>query len=157
MYQSFERGTIRIRLIFLPMNKLTTYIRFYLPLFLWALVIFLFSSQPTGSASEIHWQDFVVKKSAHLFVYAVLATLSFRAFLSSGVKKEKALMYAVIFAMLYGASDEFHQKFTPGREPHIRDVIIDTIGASIPVYFIWKLLPKAPEKLRTWAKDFQLI
>ena len=91
-----------------------------------------------------------------MFEYAVFVILNFRAYLNYGVEKKKALKIALLTAILYGISDEFHQSFTPGREPALRDVIFDTIGASIAVYFIWKLLPKAPLKLRELAKEFQL-
>ena len=40
---------------------------------------------------------------------------------------------AAIFAVLYAASDEFHQLFVPGRAGSIRDVIIDGTGAVLGV------------------------
>jgi VanZ family protein len=127
-----------------------------LPAVLWGLVIFFFSSKQTGTASEVHWQDFVVKKTAHMVEYAIFAMLLYRALTNTGVTKKKALVTALLFCILYGFTDEYHQSFTPGREPHIRDVVFDTIGASISVYSIWKLLPTAPEKLKNLARSFQL-
>lgn len=137
--------------------KTTSHIlRFFLPVILWAGVIFAFSSQPTGGASQIEWQDFIIKKSAHIFVYFVLSVLLYRSMINSGVQKKKAMYTAILLCMFYGVTDEFHQSFTPGREPTLRDVIIDTIGASLAIYYIWKLLPKAPPRLRNLAKNYQL-
>lgn len=136
--------------------RIADYLKLWLPAILWAVVIFLFSSYPTAQASEIEWRDFVVKKTYHLIEYAILATLLYRAFKESGIEKRKAGIYSIIFAALYGASDELHQSFTPGRDARLRDVIIDTIGASVAIYIIWKQLPKAPKKLKRWAAKLQL-
>lgn len=138
-------------------NKIYNYMRYYLPVLLWAMVVFLFSSYPTNQASEIHWQDFAIKKTAHMVEYAVFSILVFRALVNTGMERTSALKYALLFSVLYGTTDEYHQSFTPGREPHVRDIIFDTIGASLATYYIWKLLPKAPPRLKKWASDFQLI
>lgn len=137
-------------------NKLQKILYLWLPVILWAFVIFLFSSMPTTPVSQIHLTDFFVKKSAHIIEYGVLTTLLFRALLASGINKKKAGLYSIIFAVLYGMSDEFHQSFTPGRDPKLRDVFFDTIGAVSSVYIIWNLLPKAPKKLKNLAKSLQL-
>ena len=138
-------------------RKIAHFLNLWLPPVIWAIVIFLLSSRPTRRASQIYWQDFIVKKSAHMIEYAIFASLLYRAISNSGVKKTNAGLFALIIAVLYGGSDEFHQIFTPGREPTVRDVIFDTIGASFAIYTIWNLLPKAPKKLKKWAKDLRLL
>lgn len=125
----------------------------WLPTLAWALVIFLFSSRPTGVASQVHWQDFIVKKTAHVVEYAIFATLVYRSLRLQGLTKSRARFYAFAVAVLYGITDEIHQSFTPGREPRARDVIFDTIGAFIATLSIWKLLPKMPTKLISLAKE----
>jgi VanZ family protein len=35
----------------------------------------------------------------------------------------------VLFCIIYGISDEFHQSFIPGRFPNIWDVLADGLGA----------------------------
>ncbi len=132
-------------------------IRFFLPALLWSMVIFVFSSFPTGSATNWYWSDFFIKKTAHIVEYFILTILVFRAFWNSGVDKKRALFFAFLSSIFYGITDEIHQSFTPGREPHIRDVVFDTIGAVIAVYSIWRLLPEAPQRLKNWARAFQLI
>lgn len=129
----------------------------WLPVVSWAFVIFLFSAMPANPVSEIHWQDFIIKKTAHIVEYAVFTTFLYRALYAGGISKKEAGIYSVILAFLYGASDEFHQSFTPGREPKVRDVIFDTIGAMSAIYFIWNLLPKASENIKKLAKDLQII
>lgn len=107
--------------------------KFWIPPILWALIIFTFSSFPTIETTDFFLWDFLIKKSAHLFEYGVLAILLYRALLNYDVNTNKALFFAILIAGLYGVSDEFHQSFIPGRGPAVRDVIIDIIGATIGV------------------------
>ena len=131
--------------------------KFWFPLFLWMLVIFSFSSFPTVKTSQVYWQDFIVKKLAHIIEYGILTTLSYRALINSSVGKKKAVFLSIAFAVLYGASDEFHQSFTPGREPRVRDVLFDTFGSVLFLYYIQNYLDKAPRKIRVWAEKLQIM
>ena len=139
------------------MKQLSKFLILWLPPTLWASVIFIFSSFSSIATSEIFWQDFILKKTAHIIEYAIFATLLFRSLKESGADRKKAGFLALLIAFLYAITDEIHQSFTPGREPRFRDIIFDTIGATFAVYFIWNLLPKAPPKLKAWAKKLQLI
>ena len=91
-------------------------------------VIFAFSSRSVIQASEFYLADFVMKKTAHFVEYAVLSILVYRALTQAGIGPKKAMLISIIFSILYAISDEWHQSFTPGREPNVRDVIIDTVG-----------------------------
>lgn len=124
---------------------------------LWAIIIFLFSAMPTSPVSQIHITDFFIKKSAHIFEYAVFTLLLYRALRVSGISNKEAGVYSVILAVLYGASDEFHQSFTPGREPKVRDVFFDTLGALSALYFVRSILPDSPEKIKKIAKYLQIL
>lgn len=105
--------------------------KYWFPPIIWAIVIFTFSSLQVGNSSEIYWKDFIFKKTAHLIEYAILAILLYRAMINSNIDKKKALIISIVITGLYGLTDEFHQSFTPGRGPSIRDVVIDTIGGAI--------------------------
>lgn len=138
-------------------NPLIKLLRYWLPVIIWAGIIFLFSANPTTRASQINWQDFVIKKSAHVFIYGVLSTLFYRALRGYDLKDQKAYFYSIFFTVLYGFSDEFHQSFTPGREPTFRDVIFDTTGAVLAVYLISKYLPSTSGTINSLAKRLELI
>lgn len=131
-------------------------IKYWFPVVVWAGVIFMFSSFPTGTATKIVWTDFVLKKTAHIVEYGVFTMLTYRALINNGVLAKNAALWAILLATLYGFSDEYHQSFTPGREPRVRDVGFDTIGAVLAIYLIWNTLPKAPERLRGWAKRWEV-
>ncbi|KKU03454.1 MAG: hypothetical protein UX99_C0009G0011 [Candidatus Amesbacteria bacterium GW2011_GWB1_47_26] len=120
-------------------------IKHWLPTLAWAILIFSFSSQPTLTANQVYWQDFVIKKSAHLFVYAVLAILIYRSLkLTSRFSKLYLFLFTLILVVLYAVSDEFHQTFSLGRTPTLRDVFIDIAGGLTGLIVKTKIGSSAP-------------
>ncbi|MDP2874059.1 MAG: tRNA (adenosine(37)-N6)-threonylcarbamoyltransferase complex ATPase subunit type 1 TsaE [bacterium] len=95
------------------------------PLVVWCGLIFLGSSLPSARVSADGLVDFLAHKIIHLIEYGVLGLLARRAF-GSWPK-------ALVFCFIYGASDEFHQLFVPGRQGKVRDVVVDAIGAAIGI------------------------
>lgn len=138
-------------------QSLYKYAKLWLPVLIWASVIFSFSSTQAIKTSPVYWQDFVAKKLAHLTEYAIFAVLQFRALKGSGLGKKDSALFAVLFSAFFGASDEIHQIFTRTREPAIRDVIIDSFGAILGILVIIKLLPTAPKNIKVLAEKLQLI
>ena len=45
----------------------------------------------------------------------------------------RAGLRAVVLVSLFGASDEVHQYFTPGRSMEFADWVADTLGATVAV------------------------
>ena len=131
------------------------FVEFWLPFIIWALVIFSFSASPTVRTSEIHWQDFVIKKTVHLVEYFIFSFLLYRALVNSQIGKRNAILYTVIVAFFYGVTDEFHQSYTPGREPRLRDVMIDTAGSLLFVFFFYRIIPQSSKLIRL-AEIFKL-
>jgi VanZ family protein len=73
----------------------------------------------------------VSDKTLHVAAYAVLSFLMIRAIAGGridGITWRRALL-ALVLTVLYGASDEFHQRFTPGRTPDLLDLRADALGA----------------------------
>jgi VanZ family protein len=134
------------------MEKLRKLLNIWLPVVVWALIIFLFSNRPSISTVDFYLGDFLLKKTAHLIEYGIFSFLIYRALTSSGVEKKKAMWISVLICFLYGATDEFHQSFIAGRTPTVRDVIIDTTGATIMIYGVIKNIKKLPHKLQNIAE-----
>ena len=111
----------------------------WLPVFLWAGVIFALSSIQQITVAEFFLWDFVAKKLAHLIEYAVLYALFLRA-------TEKKWVLSFALTMFYAASDEIHQSFVPGRTAAVYDLAFDFSGAAISAYIIWKLRQIHPKK-----------
>ncbi len=108
----------------------------WLPPIIWMGLIFLLSSRPTIKTTQIYWQDFLVKKTAHFVEYAILSFLHIRAFLGSSLLQKKSFILAFLLSLIYAASDEYHQSFVPGKETRVRDDVIDSIGALFAIYVV---------------------
>lgn len=78
--------------------------------------------------------QFIVRKTAHFSLYAVLGVLSFLSVISyRNLKYRFRLLISAGICLLYAASDEFHQLFIAGRSAEIRDVCIDFCGAALAI------------------------
>jgi VanZ family protein len=91
----------------------------WLPVAVWAAVIFTLSSIPSLDSGLDTW-DTVLRKLAHLAEYAVLGALLYRA-----LRREPA---AIALGSLYAVTDEVHQAFVSGRQGSPLDWLIDTVG-----------------------------
>jgi VanZ family protein len=135
-------------------KKIIRFLNLWLPVILWAALIFKFSSGTVPTASSVYWQDFAVKKTGHVLLFGALAGLIYRGLIGEGLSRKKAAIWAVLLAFFYGGTDEFHQMFTQDREARVRDVFIDGIGATIVIYFVYQFLPKFPKKFQTFLLKF---
>lgn len=121
------------------MNKTThsirTWLWYWLPVIGIAAIIFFFSSRPALHTASDYATDFVIKKLAHFTEYAIFSIFVYRAISHTcSLPKTHCALLAVVFTIIYAISDEWHQSFVPGREPHVRDVLIDTTGGLFGVF-----------------------
>jgi VanZ family protein len=101
----------------------------WLPVVVWAGVIFAFSSIPHLATGLGTW-DTILRKAAHITEYAILGALLYRAF-----RREAP---ALATGIVYAASDELHQHFVRGRHASPVDVAIDALGLTIGmVVWVW--------------------
>ena len=125
---------------------------------LWMILIFVLSAQTAPESAElsgglldkilnifnkklsdydvfiIDFMQFIIRKSAHTFLYIVLSILVLVELSLFNVKRE--IIFTSIISVLYAISDEIHQYFVPGRSGEIRDVIVDTIGVVIGIIIV---------------------
>lgn len=80
---------------------------------------------------DIDIAEFLVRKSAHMLSYFILAALLFMYMYEVGKSIGKVVLIVIVLTFLYACTDEFHQLFIPGRSGEFRDVMIDTIGGII--------------------------
>jgi VanZ family protein len=105
------------------------------PALVWAAVIFVLSSLAGLPAPPGGFTD----KHAHFAAYAVLCTLIVWALTDRAPARTTwtVAVAAVVLASLYGASDEWHQSFVPGREVSALDWAADTAGAVMAAAGLW--------------------
>ena len=105
------------------------------PAVLWAALIFFLSSGPRDiPAPEVVGID----KVLHFGAYGVLGFLLARGRLSFAL--------TALIGILYGASDEVHQMFVPGRSPSVFDWIADAAGVLAGVYLYTRWRARRPDR-----------
>ena len=128
----------------------------WIAVILWMGVIFYLSHQPATESSELSigiteviiqsiekvtpHEGFnigsfnsIVRTNAHFFTYLVLGILMINTLRKSGVHGYRSMGMALLICVLYAVSDEVHQIFIPGRGAEVKDVLIDSAGASVGV------------------------
>lgn len=137
---------------------------------IWMAVIFCYSAQNADESSEesnaigmlvgrIVYSDFnawpkeeqiafaekwsyPIRKTAHMTEYAILGFLLVGAMANPRRRSQSIFLMAFLVAVLYAASDEFHQYFVPGRACRLTDVGFDSAGAAVGVLvggFFWRM------------------
>lgn len=128
------------------------YIR-WVPALVWMGIIFYLSAQPANESSELSKGVMrvviqtigdglsldqgvlhqVIRKGAHLGAYFILAVLVMSALESKHRKNTYQIGITLAICISYAISDEVHQLYVPGRSGEVRDVMIDTAGASLGI------------------------
>jgi VanZ family protein len=131
----------------------------WLPVLLWATVIFLFSTEhfaapqssrilgpllrwliPGITPEQVSFVQFLIRKLGHWFEYFVFAVLLYRAlYAESGSRSSvRPAAMTIAFALVWAITDEFHQSLVPSRTASIVDVMIDGFGALCGIF--WRYL-----------------
>lgn len=123
-------------------NKLhlPAWLRAWGPAIVWMGVLFYLSSQQHLPQPPDPLLNTIIRKGGHMGAFGLLA-LFYRRGLSHAKVSGTTLSYgAWLLTALYAASDEWHQGFTPGREPTVMDWGIDMAGATLALVlqFLWQ-------------------
>lgn len=123
-------------------SRLWRFALYWLPLIAWACVIFALS-HTSGSTldttvttvegtSEFVPIALLTQEFAHIAQYGMLAALAYRLLTSyRTLPRTRTLGGALLFAVCYGVTDEFHQMFVPGRSASLGDLALDALGAAL--------------------------
>lgn len=107
--------------------------RFLVPVLRWLV--------PEISPVALERVQFAVRKTGHALAYAVLAVLIWRAKRQTTSPSppdfRRDATFAFALAVLYAASDEWHQTFTASRQGSLADVALDAAGAAVGLALLW--------------------
>lgn len=108
--------------------------KWWLPVIAWMIVIFVGSS--IGNVPRVGGKatDGLVHRTAHVLEFAVLGAVVLRAISQKKPITKREMIVTLLIVALYGASDEFHQRFTPGRSSEGLSVLFDMAGGAIGVW-----------------------
>jgi len=107
------------------------------PAIVWTLTLFVLSSIP-DIPSPLHlgtWDD----KLQHFVAYAILGALVLRATaMNRELPNGRHLKLTLAVGIFYGATDELHQYFVPGRFMEFSDFAADAAGVVAgAVFYLW--------------------
>jgi VanZ family protein len=123
----------------------------WLPVLLWAIIIFITSANPNPyRALPVSWniqtvpiqsdpgskkitRDEILGRFLHAAEYLVLAALIARALTGRGDLRFTLLAMALGLSFLYALSDEVHQLYVPGRAFELRDLALDLAGSALGI------------------------
>jgi len=113
-----------------------------IPAILVMIVLFMLSTLPGNDPflNSIHISD----KIKHFIAYFVLG-ITFCIWIPSKDWFKKPLIYSILVVFLctlFGASDEYHQTFVPGRSGSLYDLAADFAGGLTAVFTYFLLLKK---------------
>lgn len=119
---------------------------------LWAALIWILSSQ-TGDSDPSTGFSKVLWNGGHVVVFGVLAGLIMLSFQGNMAVRFRL---AVATAVFYGAVDELHQGFVPGRSMDLWDLCSDGLGAGLFSCVAWWLLTGEPRP-RAWILPLAIL
>jgi VanZ family protein len=103
----------------------------WFPALFFMAVIFAFSSQPGDKLPSFLDWDYVIKKMGHAIGYGLLAL----SYLHYFKYDRKRYWLAWLLALIFSATDKFHQSFVPGRNASAFDVLVfDNLGAACALW-----------------------
>lgn len=98
----------------------------WLPAVAWAAVIWSLSARSRVPGPQVPGFD----KAAHFGAYALLGWLLVWA----ADRSRLPLAVGVLLGVLYGATDEIHQMYVPGRSPDVMDWFADAAGVAAATF-----------------------
>jgi hypothetical protein len=116
---------------------------FYIfPLLVYAALIFYGSSQSRWFFQPPDF--FSSDKIYHILEYAVFGVLLARILKEYGFPRSLPgkTIWVLVISFLYGASDELHQWFVPGRDAAFGDLLADSLGGVLGGFIFLKFKRK---------------
>ena len=93
--------------------------------------------------------DYPIRKLAHMTEFGILAMLLYWTLgYTKRFADKKRYIAAFLGAVVYAATDEFHQLFVPDRSGNLFDVFVDATGAILALGFVWLLMRCIAKKMK---------
>jgi len=124
------------------------FFKFHFPAIVYALIVFLLSSVPGMKLPKLSILN--ADKLLHFLEYSLFAILIFRSF-SDMFRRQKlrlVIIASFFFLFLFAVSDELYQRYIPGRNSDIADVLLDILGSSLILFLLWLRRHRNDQKSR---------
>lgn len=106
----------------------------------YAVLIFIISSIPEITPPSLGFE--LEDKVYHFIEYSIFSLLLFLAFFKAkrDFFKKNVFLFSSLVGIAYAYSDEFHQRFIPGRSHDLYDFLADCLGIILVQAVLWSYL-----------------
>jgi VanZ family protein len=114
----------------------------YIPLIVYWITLFILTTIPADAVPQLFENQ---DKYEHFIAYCVLAIfLSLALYFQkrSVLISSKAFLFTLLFILAYGAVDELHQLFVPGRFCDFYDWLADSSGGILGIGIVFLFVRK---------------
>ncbi len=109
------------------------------------IAIFILSATTAQTLDNAGFASERIHIDGHFMLFLILFVFYYKA--------TKDIVKSMLFTILFAISDEYHQRFTLGRDSSVFDICVDTLGAFISAGLLWKLQSYLPKRLRNWLNN----
>ena len=102
-------------------------------LFAYCCLIYYLSAQPSIAVPMLFTHQ---DKLHHMGAYFLMGILFWRSMTQLHTTTMISFLATLSFCCLYGATDEWHQSYVPGREADLLDWVADTAGALCALFLL---------------------
>jgi len=104
---------------------------------IYAILIFIISSIPQITPPSLGFK--LEDKVYHFIEYSIFSFLLFLAFSKARTDffKKNLFLLSSLIGIIYAYSDEFHQRFVPGRTYDLYDFLADCLGIILIQAILW--------------------
>ena len=104
---------------------------------IYAILIFIISSIPQITPPSLGFK--LEDKVYHFIEYSIFSFLLFLAFSNARTDffKKNLFLLSSLIGIIYAYSDEFHQRFVPGRTYDLYDFLADCLGIILIQAILW--------------------
>ena len=116
---------------------------------IWMSLIFYFSSLPASSTGPDTLTFKVISKMIHFIIFGILSMLCLYSLKWRRPLQRTSIwvfILSLFLTIIYAITDEYHQSFSPGRYPSVKDIILDASGAIAFLGITYKLTGKRNNK-----------
>jgi len=133
---------------------------FFIFQFPWQLLMIAIFIQSSISSLKLPDIDFdFADKFLHFIVFGGLGLLTARGLRNTNnrILRENYTSLTLVICIIYGASDEIHQYFVPGRHSSLGDWIADILGIVIMVWIYRYIIESRELKNKKPSEDRTVV
>jgi VanZ family protein len=122
-------------------HPVVRFIKYWIPVIIYAILIFYVSATPGEDIPSLFPNQDFLAHTLEYFIFALLINRALKQYFPL-LPFNKRFLYVSVIAIVYAASDEFHQMFVPNRYCSALDLLCDSLGVLIAWHMYGNIFEK---------------